>query len=297
MKEFNTFSKNTKLSKFIYMKSILFFICISANIVFSQNLNFITEFGKFKSANSFAIDLNSNFYVADQMENSIYKLDSLGNKIIEIGGYGWESSTFDNPSYIFTNTLSVYVADKNNNRIQRFDKDLNFISEYNGSDENSELGFAYPICVVISRIGDLFILDSDNNRILKFNLTGEYLYEIGGNNAGNLAINNPKNFTIDANGNLYVLDENDIKIFDEYGNGQFKIDAIIDAEKIKYFNHYLWIIKKDMLVKLSLLNRKNILEFNYFPNINDEEIKDIEVRNGFLFVLTTRRIIKYKILN
>ncbi len=277
------------------MKTFLLIWYLSVSVVFSQNLNFIKEFGKFKSAVSFTLDLNSNFYVADQLENSIYKLDSLGNDLLDIGGYGWEAATFDNPINVFTNTLSVYVADKNNDRVQRFDKDLNFLSEYHGSGENSNYEFAYPTCVVISNIGDLFILDSDNNRILKFNLTGEFLYEIGGNDAGNLAINNPKNFTTDNKGNLFVLDDSIIKVFDEYGNGQFEFKPIIETEKIKFFRDNLWLINKSSVVEFSMSERKIIYKFENFPNLKDEEIVDIEVNNNNLFLLTSHRILKYKI--
>ena len=125
------------------------------------------------------MDLSGNIFVSDIGLNTITKFDSTGKIIINIGGFGWEESTFDEPIDIVTNTLSLYVADKNNNRIQRFDKDLNYISEFSGKKDNGKIEFGYPTCIDISSIGDLYILDSDNYRILKFNLTGEYLQEIG----------------------------------------------------------------------------------------------------------------------
>lgn len=279
------------------MKTILIISLFALKVVLPQNLKYITEFGKFNSAISFTSDLNSNFYIIDQQENTIYKLDSLGEEIVNIGGYGWEESTFDNPVNIFTNTLSIYVADKNNNRIQRFDKDLNFLSQYDGSAEDSEIQFGYPTCVAISNIGDLFILDSDNNRILKYNLTGEFLQEIGGNDAGVLAINNPQNFTIDNSGNIYVLDNDKIKIFDQYGNGQFKFSPLTNIKRIKFINNKLWLLKKRSLVKFDMKERNIAAIYNDLPNIFEEEIIDIDLSEKFLFVLTHHRIIKYKILN
>ena len=180
------------------MKLLLITLFTFSNIIFSQNLAFLKELGKFKSASSFDIDLNGNIYISDNIENTITKLDSSGKTILSIGGFGWNESTFDQPVSVFTNTLSIYVADKNNNRIQRFDKDLNFLSQYNGDNSKNDVEFGYPTCLAISSVGDLFILDSDNNRILKFNLTGDYLSEIGSNDAGNFALDNPKNFSIEA---------------------------------------------------------------------------------------------------
>ena len=164
------------------MKTLSIILLLS-NFIFCQTIDFVTEFGIFSSASSFDIDLQGNFYVADYYENTITKLDSTGNILNSIGGFGWENASFDQPACIFTTTLSTYVADKNNNRIQRFDKDLNFLSEYSGS-KNSEIEFAYPSCLAISKMGDLFLLDSDNNRILKFSLTGNFLIEIGAQDAG-----------------------------------------------------------------------------------------------------------------
>jgi hypothetical protein len=99
---------------------------VSTQLFETDSLVFIKSFGNFQSAASFDIDLNGNFYVSDIEENNIVKLDSLGNEIVSIGGYGWSESSFDRPVSIITNTLSVYVADENNDRVQRFDKDLNF---------------------------------------------------------------------------------------------------------------------------------------------------------------------------
>jgi len=83
-------------------------------------------FGKFSNAVSFSINPVGSIYITDADKNEIIKLDTLGNELNRIGGYGWNPAAFDFPADIFAQTLKVYVADKNNNRIQVFDKDLNF---------------------------------------------------------------------------------------------------------------------------------------------------------------------------
>ena len=112
------------------MKYNMLLVFISILFTNPNKLVLVMSFGDFKSASSFDIDLNGNFYVSDLEENNITKLDSSGNEIVSIGGYGWSESSFDRPISIITNTLSVYVADENNDRVQRFDKDLNFLSLY-----------------------------------------------------------------------------------------------------------------------------------------------------------------------
>lgn len=272
---------------------ILIALLIIPSILFAQSLQYISEFGNFENASSFDIDLSNNFYVSDTKTNSISKIDSNGNLINSIGGYGWEPSTFDEPIEVVTNTLSLYVADKNNHRIQRFDKDLNFLSEYSGTNSNNEVMFGYPISINISDIGDLYILDSDNNKILKFNLIGEFLQEIGGNDAGVFAINNPKSLAIDNSNNIIVLDEEYIKVFDQYGNDlfYFKPNGIIN--KIKFSSGLLIFINENEIKLFDLNNRKMIGEFLDLQNLGSDKIVDAEIISNNLFILTQTQIFKY----
>lgn len=274
---------------------IIFTIFAFPIILFSQSLIYLNDLGNFQNASSFSMDLSGNIFVSDISLNTITKFDSTGKILFNIGGFGWEESTFDEPADIVTNTLSLYVADKNNNRIQRFDKDLNFLSEFSGKENNNKIEFGYPTCIDISSIGDLYILDSDNYRILKFNLTGEYLLEIGGNDAGIYAVSNPKSFAIDKSSNLYVLDDETIKVFDQYGNGMFHFKPSFSADKVNFFNKNLIFVKNDEIIIFNIPNRKIDFNFKIFPEINNEKIVDVIEKGNRLFVLTQNRIIKYLI--
>ncbi len=278
------------------MKYLLIIIFVITNSVFSQNLKFIESFGNFSSASSFDIDLKGNFYVADVNEQTITKIDSSGNEISSIGGYGWEAESFDEPVNIITNTLSVYVADKNNNRVQRFDKDLNFLSQFKGDGDNFGVEFAYPSCLAISNVGDLFILDSDNYRILKFNLTGEYLQNIGANDAGQFALSNPKYFSTDFEGNIFILDENKIIVLDQYGNGLFSYPLNFEVNKIRNYHNNILYIGKSELTIFNLKERKLVVKISEFQNLEENEIVDAKIVGQKLFILSSKNILKYKLL-
>jgi hypothetical protein len=280
------------------MKNILIFFTIFVSSLFAQTLKFEKILGEFKDASSFDIDLNGNIYISDRTDNTIYKLDSLGQVLTSIGGFGWNESLFDEPISIFTNTLSVYVADKNNDRVQRFDKDLNFLSQYIGSSESSEsIEFAYPTCVAIANIGDLYILDSDNGRILKYDLSGKFILEIGGNDAGEFAISNPKNFAIDSNGNIYILDNTTVNVFDQYGSGLLKFKSIVEANSISISKNKLLFVNETELTVLDLENRKIILEIDELSQLDEnEQIVKAKLLGNILFILTPKRILTYSIL-
>jgi hypothetical protein len=271
----------------------LFFIFL--NSAFGQELIFLKSLGNFSNASSFDVDLNGNIFISDVVKNSIVKFDSNGTELNSIGGYGWHESTFDEPTSIFTNTLSVYVSDKNNNRIQRFDKDLNFLSQLSGNDENIQVEFAYPTCIGTSSIGDLFILDSDNKTILKFNLTGQFIMEIGGNDAGGFSLSNPQNFSIDENGNIFVLDNDWIKAFDQYGNGLFNYQPNILVNKIYAHQNKLVYIENNKLTFFSLADRKVEKTFEAFAELENNAIVQIKIVKNTLYLLLQAKVLKYKI--
>ena len=255
-----------------------------------------SQIGAFNSANSFSINPAGYFYVSDVGRNEIIKLDTLGKVIKSIGGYGWAESSFDNPSDVFANTLNVYVSDKNNNRIQLFDKDLNFLSQFSTQSSNNETQtFRYPISSAVSTQGDLFILDSDNNRILKYNARGEFQVAIGGYDAGSFSLITPIQFSI-TNTKILVLDSQFLVLFDQFGNGIKKIKLAFVPDNINYAFRNVCINDKSQIVFIDETN----IESGSFIQVRfltkpEEEIIDAIIFNAKLYLLTKNSIMIYKI--
>jgi hypothetical protein len=208
-----------------YMKLFLI-ICFFSAITYSQQYVYDSSFGKFKDASAFSISSAGFIYVTDSGSDEIFKLDTLGFLLKEAGGYGWDQSAFDDPVDVFATPLNVYVSDKNNHRIQRFDKDLNFISQiFTRDDENFDMQFGYPTACVTNPQGDLFILDSENKRIIKFDLFGNFKMNFGGFDWGNYSLINPKGIAAAPNNSIFAVDENSLIIFDNFGNGVLKTET------------------------------------------------------------------------
>ncbi len=272
--------------------SILLFICTCT--IIPQNLIFQKQIGTFELASSLSINSAGILYVADAGKNEIIKIDTLGAVLKTIGGFGWQESSFDDPADIFANTLNVFVADKNNDRIQMFDKDLNFLSSFSRNDNNSDNYFKYPTGVAVSNQGDLFILDSDNSRIIKYDLRGEFQIQIGSYDAGNFSLTNPQKIAITDNQKLIAADDSSLVIFDQFGNGlskqhlnfkpsninaTFQNICITDGEKI-FFS-----IEDETLNVIS----SAVLE----PEI-ESEIKDVLFFNSNFYILTPQSILIYQ---
>lgn len=260
--------------------------------VFSQTFNYSQSIGNFKNASAFTITSAGIIYVCDAASDEIYKLDTLGNYIRDVGGYGWDEGAFDQPADVFANPLSVYVADKNNHRIQKFDKDLNFISIlYTRESDDPSERFGYPLSAVTSNQGDLFILDSENKRILKFDLFGNFILNFGGFDSGNFALVNPSKMVVSPSNNLYVLDGDKIVIFDQYGNGVTELETGIELKSINLIFSNLLINTGNKILMTNL--KSGTLKFSELTIDGRKGITGIVssiIFNGKLYVLKAEEI-------
>ena len=232
-------------------------------LLFPQTFLFESSLGNFDNASSFYINPAGYIYVTDIDTDEIYVLDTLGNMILGIGGYGWSNSAFDTPVDIFADALKIFVADKNNHRIQRFDKNLNFIFQVSTREsEIEEERFGLPLSAVISNLGDIFILDSENSRIIKFDLFGNFIQNFGGYDYGSYSLEQPKQLAVSMQNNIFVIDNNQIIIFDAYGNSIGRAEGIEDFISIRIIFNWLTVCTEE---KIFLANLK-------YPDLNIKEV-------------------------
>ena len=120
-------------------------------------------------------DKNKNVYVyvADTQNNRIVKFryasndTSTGLKFIDAVGSGGDGDkNFNRPTGMTADECgNLFIADRNNARIQVFDKDLKFI-------DNFKQSFNNPTDVALGPDDDvLYVVDLGNNRIVKFDLS------------------------------------------------------------------------------------------------------------------------------
>ncbi len=282
------------------MKKKLFHILLLlfvATSFFAQTFLLNGEIGKFKSASAFSVTPSGYFYIADKELNEIIKLDTLNNIVKSVGGYGWDNSAFDEPVDIFATDLRVYVTDKNNNRIQVFDKDLNFLFLIQTEDiANNVDGFEYPVSCATSTLGDIFILDSDNTRVLKFNSTGDFLLEFGNYSSGDFFLEEPTKLALSQDSKIFLLDNNSVSIFDQYGMGLLKIRTKFEPTNLNITFNNLIVNSTDSLYYQNLA--KPVEQFvNITPqNFSlDENIIEATIFNRSLYILTESRILIFKI--
>ncbi len=272
------------------MMLILLLISLLTLPINSQNLKLIKHFGSFENAIDFSYSSGGYFYVISQGDESLRKLDTNGTELANIGGYGWEQTSFDNPVDVFATPLKVYVADKNNNRILVFDRFLNY--QFQITDDNITF---FPQSCAVSEQGDIFILDSDNLRILKFDMFGNYVDEIGTITSGKFTFESPRKLAISQSGDLFVLDKNRVLIFDLFGNGKQIYSLPFEGENINSYGKIFTVNGMFEIIAINLTNGKTNLLNKVSGFIKSEFIKDSIIISNYLYVLTDSEIWVFKI--
>ena len=218
------------LSSFLILSGLLGAVIGGQGYLYSQ--------GKTKiKGQQFNIDIYGNIFVLDTDRN-ILRLFSKEQKLLrEIGGSGWENDQFDRPVGLWArNGIDVFVADYGNHRIQRFDRSLNFVSSlFTRDSSNPEERFGYPTDVALSRLGDLYICDSENSRVLKVDRFNKVERTFGGFDAGEGRLYAPERLEIGPKDNVYVLDGSRVIVFDSFGNFLHELARGVFKEPVSLF--------------------------------------------------------------
>ena len=114
---------------------------------------------------------NGDIFVADGYGNSrVVKLNKYGKWIKAWGEKGKEPGNFDNPHNIVTDFRDrVYVADRNNNRVQVFNSDGEF--------QKAWTNVGRPWGLAITPENTIYVAEGDEEKIIKLDLAGNILGE------------------------------------------------------------------------------------------------------------------------
>jgi len=127
---------------------------------------------RFNQPTDIAFAANGDFFVTDGYGNSrVVKYSRDGTFLKAWGMKGAGPGEFNLPHSAVVHGNRLYVADRENYRVQVFDLEGKFLQQW--TDIGSPWGLA------ISPTGDLWMADGHNNRILKLSLEGAVLGSLG----------------------------------------------------------------------------------------------------------------------
>jgi DNA-binding beta-propeller fold protein YncE len=152
----------------------------------------------FNQPTDIAWDRDGNIYVADGYGNSrVLKFDKYGRPLMGWGMKGSGPGQFDLPHTIVIDGDSVYVGDRENARIQVFDRDGRFQQQW-------KLG--HPYGLVVAPDHTLYMGDAEGGRILKLDERGKVLGVFTGPQKGHGPSFGPHQIALAPDGSIFAAE-------------------------------------------------------------------------------------------
>lgn len=130
-----------------------------------------------------------------------------------INKWGSGEALYGNCALAVDSGGNIYVADFNNNRIQKFNSS-GIMQNTLGARGSGDGQFEGPSGIAIDSSGYIYVVDSGNDRIQKFNSSGVFVSKWGAPGSGDGQLSAPEGIAIDSSGNIYVTDQYDrIQVF------------------------------------------------------------------------------------
>ena len=271
-------------------------VCICAASVLCQDI----QFGQFRSAVAFAVSASGDCIVIDGGTSELLRFSGEGKLLGRIGGYGWSETEFDHPGdVICPNALDVYVADYGNHRVQRYDRNLNFVSSLSLRQSDDPDGrFGYPRGVGMSRVGALFIVDGENTRIVKIGVSNAVERVFGGVEAGPGRLVNPSRVRVSDVDLVYVRDNERIAVFDIFGNYVASLSGTFPGgfKTFTVEGDSLYILDSCSIRVLDRDGReRTTIELGPLLDATECPPSDIAVRGDRLYMLARTRVVVHRL--
>jgi len=283
--------------------ALILLLCAWTVSVCAQSVDSIPveEFsvGSFERATHIFARTQGAIYVLDADQNKIFVFTDITQPPKSIGGFGWSAGSFDKPTGIATDGINLYVSDYGNHRIQRFDRNLNYLSSFSTRDTSDVVSrFGYPLDVAMSELGDLFILDGENLRVLKFNPQQFFERSFGDINAGKGKLQNPIRLVVTTS-RIFVGEQTRIVVFDYFGNYLSSIGDGVVSGLIGFAmsDNVLFLASPDTVWQFSQegVFQKLIPRSYLVTGEHIERIQDVAYSGQRLFILSPQRLHLFKI--
>lgn len=174
-----------------------------------------TDPGQFMATSGITVDQEGFVYVFDRWNGRIQKFDQNGNFILMWGEIGSDDGQLHGLGLASDLDSNIYIADYWNFRVQKFNNSGQFLNKWAGT-VTPDGEFALVHDVIVNHAGDIYVADRHNQNIQVFDSARNFLFKWG--TRGEAAwegpyFNFPRALAVDSADNIYISNDNDIRIF------------------------------------------------------------------------------------
>ncbi|HYQ78803.1 MAG TPA: trypsin-like serine protease [Solirubrobacterales bacterium] len=160
-----------------------------------------------------------NFWIVDNKNNRVVKVNSAGSYIRQVGGFGTANGQFDSPRGVAVDDQgNIWVTDAGNHRIQKFNAKGEFLMRIRSSDVTGSSALETPSGIAIGREGHIFVGDQGlGGVILELSDTAgsEGKFEAWRYTSAT----NPTQLASDEDGDVWAIDYQDNKVYEVPDSG------------------------------------------------------------------------------
>ena len=230
---------------------------------------------------TFYLDLDSRI-VSSQSSKGIFYFT---------GGFGNDYDSFIDPIGFKVSNLDLYIFDRSENKVFRFDYSLNLINSLDLSSKFNRSNLVIDDMAVDSW-GYFYLFSKNNNVIMRGNMSGIEPLIFIDLNQHIIERDCGENIEINSNGDiaLFYPCSSQLLIFNRLGRLKYKLNTSISNPQMITNHNNSWVI----------INNEGLIEsFNQsssklysIPLVNNEKLIDITASNVKMLFLTNQRIIE-----
>lgn len=265
---------------------ILFLFAIFSFTESSDRSVNITPFGgQLDGAASLSITPTGNIYITESNRHRFLVYNSAGIRVDSVGSQGSGDYRFDRPvSVNATNGLRIFVSDRNNNRVQLFDRRHQFLTSISARNIDRQSRFK-PGSLTVSSSNELFVFDPDRFVVYKFDPNGNYSREF---NLRQFSVRNLSQLKI--SGSVLLLLDSQNGVIHRFGTDGGYLNFISGFEGVKAIygmDNEIWALFENKIDKFS--HRGSLIE-SYQLRDPLTGITDLHIAGNRIFILTSNQL-------